>query len=188
MSNNYFSPNKSITGGALFVTSNSKDESIYFRVLRQVANNPNKIGNFDGSNPINIKLGQDEAADIIRAVRINGESKFYHSFKETITSGSFKFYTIPAKDNFPAKSGFGLSIKRTQDGKETEAKVGFTVGSAERLSLYLQNALARIFDYQHSQDMKEAKEYQEKKLAAPKSDKTKELESKEQITGEIENF
>lgn len=174
MSNNYFSPNKSVTGGALFVTSNSKDESIYFRILKQVANNPNKVGNFDGANPINIKLGQDEAADIIRAVRTNGEAKFYHQFKETVTSGSFKFYTIPAKDNFPAKSGFGLSIKRTQDGKETDAKVGFTVGSAERLSLYLQNALVRIFDCQHAQDMKEAKEYQEKKKAQVSAPETTE--------------
>ncbi len=163
MSNNYFSPNAGVTGGALFATSNSKEGSVYFRLLKQIANNPNKVGNFDGANPLNIKLGQDEAADIIRAVRTNGESKFFHSFKEIKTSGSFKFYTIPAKDNFPAKSGFGLSVKRTQDGKETTIKVGFNLGSAERLSLYLQNALARIFDCEHAQDMKEAKEYQEKK-------------------------
>ena len=165
MSNNYFSPNAKITGGAAFFTFNSKDGAIYVRLLKQIAMNSDKKGNFDGTNPINIKLGQDEAADIIRAVRTNGESKFYHQFKETKTSGSFKFYTIPAKDNFPPKSGFGLSVKKSQDGKDSEIKVGFTLASAERLSLYLQNALVHIFDAEYAQDIKDAKEFRDKKAS-----------------------
>lgn len=188
MPSQFFSPNSKISGGASFFSFNSKDGSIYIKLLKQIANNPDKKGNFDGVNPINIKLGQDEASDLVRAIRINGESKFYHSFGESKTSGSFKFYTIPAKDSFPAKSGYGLSVKKTQDGREQEIKCGFTLASAERLSLWLQNALTHIFDAEYSQDIKDAKEYQEKKLSAPKSEKTKILESKEQIIGEVEDF
>ncbi len=162
MPNSFYSPNQKISGGASFFSFNSKDGCVYIKLLKQIANNPDKKGNFDGANPINIKLGQDEVADIIRAVRTNSESKFYHQFKDTVTSGSFKHYTIP--NTTPPKSGFGLSVKKkTQDGQETEIKCGFTLAAAERLSLYLNNALIHIFDAEYSQDLKDAKEYQEKK-------------------------
>jgi hypothetical protein len=163
MPNCFFSPNQKITGGALFATFNSKDGSVYLKLLKQIAMNPDKKGNFDGKNPLNIKLGQDEVADLIRAVRVQGESKFFHQFKEAKTSGSFKFYTIPAKDNFPAKSGFGLSVTKTEGDNKTEIKVGFNAGSAERFSLFLQHALTHIFDAEYSQDLKNAKEYLAKK-------------------------
>ena len=169
MSNNYFSPNKSITGGAAFFSFNSKEGCVFVKLLKQIANNPDKQGNFDGKNPINIKLGQDEVADIIRAIRTNAESKFYHQFDGNTASGSFKYYTIPAKDNFPAKSGFGLSVKKTQAENTLEIKVGFTLGSGERLSLFLQNALVHIFDAEYAQDIKDAKEYQEKQKNTSKA-------------------
>jgi hypothetical protein len=166
MGNNYFSPNSKVSGGAMFATFNSKEGHVYLKMLKQVANNPDKKGNFDGKNPLHIKLSQDEAADIIRAVRINGEAKFYHKFDQTVTSGTFKHYTIAATDKFPARSGYGLSVKRTVGGKETEIKVGFTPGSAERFSLFLNNALVHIFDAEYSQDLKDYKESQAKKVAA----------------------
>lgn len=169
MSNNYFSPNQKITGGAAFFSFNSKEGFVFVKLLKQIANNPSKKENFDGANPVNIKLGQDEIADLVRTIRQNGESKFYHSFQETKTSGSFKFYTTPSKDSFPAKSGFGLSVKKSKEGKDTEIKVGFTLASAERLSLYLQNALVHIFDAEYSQDLKDAKEYLEKKKSITSS-------------------
>ncbi len=163
MPNQYYSPNGKITGGALFASFNSKEGSVYLKLLKQIANNPDKKGNFDGKNPINIKLGQDEAADMIRAVRVNGESKFFHQFKETKTTGNFKFYTCPAKDNLPARSGFGLSVKKTVGEVTTEIKVGFTLGSAERFSLFLQNALVHTFNAEYSQDLKNAKEFSKNK-------------------------
>jgi hypothetical protein len=166
MPSQFFSPNAKISGGAAFFSFNSKDGSVYIKLLKQIANNPNKKGNFDGANPVNIKLSQDEAADFVRAVRTSGESKFFHKFEANTTSGSLKFYTIPAKDNFPARSGFGLSVKKSADGKETEIKVGFTLGSAERLSIFLTNALTHIMDAEYSQDIKDAKEYAEKKKNA----------------------
>lgn len=167
MPNQFYSPNAKISGGAAFFSFNSKDGCVYLKLLKQIANNPDRKGNFDGANPVNIKLSQDEVADIIRAVRTNSESKFFHKFDATTASGSFKYYTIPAKDAFPAKNGYGLSVKKNQEGKDFEIKCGFTLASAERLSLWLQNALTHIFDAEYSQDLKDFKERQEKKKSEP---------------------
>lgn len=165
MANSYFSPNKSITGGALFLSFNSKDGNVYAKFLKQIANNPDKKNNFDGKNPINIKLNQDEAAGIIRAVRTNSSHSLYHEFNSEVTTGSFKYYKIEAKEGSPERQGFGFTIKKN----EKEIKVGFTLASAERLSLFLQNALVHIFDAEYAQDIKDAKEYAEK---AKKTQKT----------------
>ena len=62
MSNNFFSPNQKINGGAMFASWNSKDGSVYFKILKQIALNEDKRGNFDGKNPIFVKLTQDETA------------------------------------------------------------------------------------------------------------------------------
>lgn len=163
MPNQYYSPNQKISGGALFASFNSKDAAIYFKLLRQIANNNDKKGNFDGKNPLNIKLSQDEAADIIRAIRTKGESKFFHKFNEDSTSGTFKYYTIKATEEGKAdREGFGLSVKRTGSNNQ-EVKIGFTLGSAERLSIFLNNALVHIMDAEYAQDIKDAKEYMDKK-------------------------
>lgn len=155
MPNQYYSPNSRINGGALFASFNSKDGSVYFKILKQIANNPDKKGNFDGKTPINIKLSQDEAADIIRAVRTNSSCSFFHKFNDVATTLKFTYYET---EGTPAKRGFGATIKK----ENVEVKIGFTLGSAERLSLFLENALVHIFDAEYSQDLKEAKEYREK--------------------------
>lgn len=153
--NQYYSPNSRINGGALFASFNSKDGSVYFKVLKQIANNPDKKNNFDGKNPINVKLSQDEAADIIRAIRTNSSCNFFHKFNDVVTTLKFTYYETEGN---PPRRGFGATIKKD----DTEVKIGFTLGSAERLSLFLQNALVHIFDAEYSQDLKEAKEYREK--------------------------
>jgi hypothetical protein len=164
MGNNYFSPNTRINGGALFASWNSKDGSVYLKLLKQIANNPDKKGNFDGANPIHIKLTQDESADIIRAVRTKGKSKFYHTFDGKTTTGTFTYYEIPPqKEGDEPKAGFGLTVKKTADAQVTEIKIGFTLGSAERFNLFLQNALTHIFDAEYSEDVQKSKEYQKNK-------------------------
>lgn len=159
MPNQYYSPNSRINGGALFASFNSKDGSVYFKVLKQIANNPDKKNNFDGKSPINVKLSQDEAANIIRAVRTNSSCSFYHKFNDDVTTLKFTYYKT---DGNPPREGFGATIKRN----DVEVKIGFTLGSAERLSLFLQNALVHIFDAEYSQDLKEAKEYRDKNKTA----------------------
>lgn len=166
MPNSYYSPNAKITGGALFASFNSKDGSVYLKLLKQIANNPDKKGNFDGQNPIHVKLSQDEIADIIRVVRTSSQSSFFHKFKDDTTTGRFNYYEIDGKDKEgkPTKrKGFGLSVKKN----DVEIKVNFGLGSAERLSLFLQNSLTHIFNAEYSQDLKEAKEYRDKQDKKP---------------------
>lgn len=160
MSNNYFSANKSLTGGALFLTFNSKDSSVYMKLLKQIANNPNKQGNFDGKNPVNVKLSQDEAADLIRAVRTNGACSFYHKFNDDVTTISFKHFEIVSNQpNVPSRQGFGMTVKKNN----VEIKIGFSLGGAERLKLFLTNALNHIFDWEHREDVKQLEEYRAKR-------------------------
>lgn len=150
----------------MFATFNSKEGNIYLRLLKQIANNQSKKDNFDGKNPINLKLSQDEAADFIRVVRTKSKASFYHKFNEDVTSGSFSYYELDStdKEGKPIKrSGYGLSVKKNN----VEIKVGFTLGSAERFSLFLANALTHIFDAEYSLDQKEYKDRQ--KLKQPKT-------------------
>lgn len=164
MSNNFFSPNQKISGGAAFFSFNSKDGCVYLKLLKQIANNANKLNNFDGKNPLNIKLSQDEAADIIRTIRTRGKSKFYHVFDNKKTSGSFNYYEIaPSKEGDEPKTGFGLTVKKISDENTLEIKVGFTPASAERLRLFLENALNHIFDQEHRDDIKRAEEFRANK-------------------------
>lgn len=174
--NQYYSPNKALSGGALFASFNSKDGCVYLKILKQIANNPDKKGNFDGKIPINIKLSQDEVADVIRAVRTNSVAAFYHKFDKTVTTGSFKYYEIPPqKEGDKPRSGYGFTVKKTIEGNNpVEVKVGFTLASAERLSLFLENALTHIFDAEYSQDLKDFKEYQKKNDKQPATDNNSE--------------
>jgi hypothetical protein len=141
MSYSNWGSNAKISGGALIVKL-THDNSILFTCFKQIANNPDKKGNFDFKAPINIKFSDDEAADIIRAIRTNGESKFYHKFKEEITSGSFRFYTVAAVGDKPARSGFGFSVTKG----DNKIQVGFSLAAAERFSEYLKFVLNKIFE------------------------------------------
>lgn len=178
MANSFFSPKTNLNGGALFASFNSKDGSIFFKILKQVANNPDKKNNFDGKNPINFKLSQDEAADIIRSVRTTSACSFYHKFKEDVTTANFKYYSVQGQNGQPNKSGYGLTVKKN----DIEVKIGFTLGSAERLSLFLVNALNHIYDQEHRDDMKAAEEYRKKEDTTP----PKQIPSEQQGQSETE--
>jgi len=177
MSLNVFSPNNKVTGGAAFFSFNSKDGSVFVKLIRQIANNANKQGNFDGNNPINVKLTEDEVGDIIRAVRVNGRSSFYHTFGEDKTTGSFSHWdmVVKGKDGKDVKKeGFGLTVNKNG----TEIKVGFSLGAAERLSEFLKFALTHIFSADYAADKKKSEEYLKKKneTAAKQPAKKKESE------------
>lgn len=160
MSQAFFSPNNKMTGGAILASFNSKDANVYFKVAKQVNNNPDKK-NFDFQNAANFKFSADETAGMFRAIRTCGEFKFYHSFTsqdnvEHVTSGSLRFYSIPAQEEGKApKEGFGFTGKKDN----VEYKCGFTVDSAERLAQYLQFALEHIFASDYSEDKKRAEEW-----------------------------
>ena len=187
MSNNFFSPNAKVSGGALFCSFNSKEGDIQLRFIKQIANNANKKDNFDSQQYIVFKLTQDEAADIVRCVRTREKTSFFHTFNkdgvETKTTGNFSYYEIDvaANGDKPAskRKGFSMTVKRG----DLEIKIGMTLGGAERFGLWMQNTLTHLFDVEHVADIEQAKEYAAKKKSesptsavAPKKTKTPEPE------------
>mgnify|MGYP001593512640 FL=1 len=166
MPSNYFSANPKGSGAALFVSFQSKEQCVFFKLLKQVSwDAKSRTGSFKDGAFVNVKFSPDEVADFIRAVRVNGESKFYHQFINNVTSGWFRYYHFDAENNNPAKSGFGLTVKNG----DTEFKVGFTLGSAERLAEYLKFALQRINEAIYAADKKDAEEYAAKKKQETKT-------------------
>ena len=165
MPSSYFSGNKTNTGGAMFVTFNSKDQAVYCKIVKQVSwNDQTSKPSFTGGAVINLKLSPDEAGEFIHAVSGHTSCKFYHSFGTEVSSGSFSHWTkeFTGKDGKPATSqGFGLSVKKG----EVNVKIGLSLGSAERLSQYLQFALNHMFSAIYAQDKKEFEEYMSKKDA-----------------------
>lgn len=158
-----FSGNKTGTGGAMFVTFASKDQAVYLKIVKQTEwNEKTSKPSFAGGAIVNIKLSMDEVGDYIHAVAGHTACKFYHEFNKEVTSGNFSYWSkdYTGKDGKPAKSeGFGLSIKKG----EIQAKIGFSLGAAEKFSQYLQFALNHMFSAIYAQDKKEFEEYLKKK-------------------------
>lgn len=167
MSAAFFSPNKNETGGCLFVSFNSKEGSVFLKLLRQDGYSKNKKDQkFDGKNPFNFKLSVDEVGDVIRTVRQNSNLSFYHKFEDDTSTVTFRHYLIKAESKEEKdKEGFVLHFKRG----DVEIKIGFSLGSAERLAQYLEFALRRIFEAEYAEDKKQREEWQEKNGSKKKS-------------------
>lgn len=171
----FFSANKKNTGGALFpsftVDPENQAYSVYLNVFPQTGYRQQEggkgVGEFDMKNGLNVKLSVDEAADIIQTVRNRGEWTFFHSFGDISTKGSFRYWKVaPAKEGEAAKEGFGLTVNKS--GKEV--KIGFSLGSAERLSQWFEWALFNIFSIERDADIRKFKN----KNSAEKPAKAKE--------------
>lgn len=179
-----YSGNKSGSGGALFVTFNSKDYAVFLRILKQTGwNNQTSKPSFSGGATINVKLSADEIGDLIHAINGHDTCKFYHKFKDEATSGSFSYYEkeYQGKDGKPTKSrGFGLTVRKN----ELEVKIGFSLGTAEKFSQYLQFALNHMFSAIYVQDKKESEEYWKKKNGEQLNKKT--APKTKEVTPEVE--
>jgi hypothetical protein len=169
-----FAPNKNLTGGASFAKLRF-DNTINLSVFKQIANNANKKDNFDFQDAINVKLGAEEIGALLRAIRNNSNFGFYHSFqndgKEMVTKGSFRYFIIEAKEDKPAREGYGLTVIRG----EKEVKVSYSLGSAETLAAFLQTCLERISEEIIRDDDLKDEEYRKQKeqktAAAPVTEK-----------------
>lgn len=163
MPSSYFSGNKTNTGGAMFVTFNSKDQSVYCKIIKQVSwDDKSAKPSFTGGAVINLKLSGDEVGEFIHAVAGHTSCKFYHDFGGEVCSGGFTHWSkdFTGKDGKPANTqGFGFSIKKG----DIQAKIGLSLGSAERFSQYLQFALNHMFSAIYAQDKKEFEDYLKKK-------------------------
>ncbi len=170
-----FSSKKDKTGGAL-ISKLTQDNSLLLTLFKQIDfDENNKKNNFDWQTPINVKLSDDEIGDFLRAVRTNGESKFYHTFDNNTTTGSFKFYSIEPVGEKPGRKGYGLSVTKG----EVTIKVGFSLGAAERFGEFLSFCLNKVFEAGYIEDLakevefkakaKEKKAAKEKTVETPKS-------------------
>lgn len=157
----FYSANSKKSGGALFVSFNSKDGSGFFKLLQQTGWDAQaKKGSFAGGNTINIKLSQDEMGSFIQAVRTKGRFNFYHSFGNESTTGTFSYYNKKL-DNNKEIEGFGLTIKKDN----LEIKVGFSLGGAERLAEYFKFVFTHIFSAIYAADKKYAEENKKNKAS-----------------------
>lgn len=171
---NFFSPKKTQDGAALYVSFNSKDAALFFKLIQQTGwDDAKKKGSFQGGEYINVKFSPDEIGDFIQAIRNKSEAKFYHSFGDDTTTGTLKYYIVPAKtEGQRDKEGFGIKVKRG----DVEYKVGLTLGAAERLMEYLRFALDHIFSAIYAADKKDAEEYNKAKAQKEKAASTKKKE------------
>lgn len=180
----FFSGGKDGAGGALFVTFNSKDQSVFYRVIKQTGwNEQTSKPSFAGGAVINVKLSLDEVGEFIHAISGHDACKFYHSFNKEVTTGNFAYYEKEFNGKTgPVKTrGFGFSVKKG----ELAARIGFSLGAAERLSQYLQFVLDHIHSAIYVQDKKEFEEYLKKKEGNKPKSVVKPREVVE--TPEIEN-
>ena len=178
-----FSPNNKISGGAAFVKL-TNDNDIMVSIFKQVANNPNKVGNFDFKNGVNVKFSSDEVGGILRAVRTNGNFNFYHTSEKegqkTVSKGSFNHYNVKGNDG-KEKEGFGLTVDKNGDVR----KVGYSVGAAEVLAQFLKYCLTFEFESILKEDEKRDKEYLDKKNTAQKpTTPTKKVVQKPELVDE----
>lgn len=177
----FYSPKVDGTGAALFVSFNSKDGAIYFKLQRQTGwNTTTKKGSFKGGASTNLKMSQDEAGAIINAIRTRGATKFYHQFGDSVTSGQFTYFKVgePPQE----KRGFGLTISKAEE----KFKIGFTEGSAERLMEYLRFALSHIFSAIYSADKKAFEQRQAENEPSGKKPKREEQAEESNAEGEAQ--
>jgi hypothetical protein len=171
----FYSPKADQSGAALFVTFNSKEGSVYCKFLQQTSwNAQTKKGGFQGGQIINFKLSQDETGAIIESVRNKNQTSFYHQFDGGATTGSFSYYRIePKTSKDKVREGFGFKVKKG----DLELKVGFTLGSAERLMEFLKFSLDHVFSAEYSVEKKKNEEYLKKKEQETKAKPAKKPES-----------
>lgn len=159
----FYAANGKSSGGALSVSFNSKDRAVYFNLIKQVSWDANtKKGTFKGGKQLNFKLSLDEVGSIIHTIRTNGNTKFFHSFGDSSTTGNFNYFLIKSTDpKFPDRQGFGLSLKNGTD----EFKVALSLGGATNLMEYLVFALNHCYSALYASDKKSNEEYLKKKAA-----------------------
>lgn len=162
MSFTIYSPKSTGKGCMSAWSVNSKDESIWCKLIAQTGTD-SANGSFKGGAAINLKFNYAEVGDLIRAVQNVVKVSFFHKAGDTQTSITFSPYTIAAVGDKPERTGFGLNVKQGN----LEYKLGVSNGSAYALVEYLKFALGHCFSANYSADKKAYEEAQKAKAAAP---------------------
>jgi hypothetical protein len=153
----FYKPNSKNTGCGCSFKYSAKDDCIFVNLIKQASwDDQTKRGSFAGNsqNPkmsCSVKLSLTEAADVISAVRRNGDVSAFHDSAKQVTRIKFSPYIRPLKDD-PSKSAqVGYSFSVSKESKEnaqdkTSFLIGFTFGEGVRLESFFCFALAKSFE------------------------------------------
>jgi hypothetical protein len=174
----FFKANKGNTGALAQVSFSSKGDrkGVFVELVKQNGWNSearNGLGNgvFKDGKKVNVKLSTTEAAGIINAVeRREDAAKMVHTSAAGTTQINFVRYKGKVKkDNawVPADdfTGYSFGVARGED----KISIGLTFSEVVELREYLKFCLEHIFSGIYSDDLKQAKEYAEKKSGGGKS-------------------
>lgn len=153
----YYKPNSKNTGCGCSFKYSAKDDCIFVNMIKQASwDEQTKRGSFAGNaqNPkasCSLKLSLTEAADLISAVRRNGEVSAFHDSAKQVTRIKFSPYVRPTKDDPSKTAQVGYSFSVSKESKEnaqdkTSFLIGFTFGEGVRLESFLCFALAKSFE------------------------------------------
>ncbi len=165
MSLNFYSANKTNTGAMSSWSFNSKDQSVWVRLIKQTGSNQSASGGtngtYKGGAAINVKFNVDEVGGIIRSARVLEPVSFFHQNPNNKTTIRFSPFEVKGQNGTSVR--YGLSFKQG----DLEFKIGLSVGQAETLAQYLEFSLGHIFSADYAADKKRALEAQSKKTNAP---------------------
>lgn len=177
----FYSTAPNNTGAALFVSFNSKDYTLFFRLVKQTGYDAQiKKGTYKGGQQYSVAFNVNEVGEMINALRHCGEWSFYHSTKDRVVKGSLKYY----KAEQSKKEGVGLSVLVGED----VMKVGFTLGTAETLAQYLEFALTHIFSAMYADEKKEAEQRKQSKAKEQESKPEQETQTEDAATTPEDDF
>lgn len=163
MSLQFYSARKDVTGAMASWSFNSKDGSVWLRLMKQTGVKTSAgggtNGTYAGGATVNVKFNIDEVGGIIRSARNLEKVSFFHKSPTTTTTINLNAYVVPASGTNPEKTNYGLSVKQGQ----LEFKIGLSAGQAEALAQYLEFALGHIFSADYSEDKKRALDAAKKK-------------------------
>ena len=153
----FYKPNSKNTGCGCSFKYSAKDDCIFVNMIKQASwDDQTKRGSFAGNaqNPkasCSVKLSLTEAADIISAVRRNGEVSAFHDSAKQVTRIKFSPYVRPTKDDPSKTAQVGYSFSVSKESKEnaqdkTSFLIGFTFGEGVRLESFFCYALAKSFE------------------------------------------
>ena len=153
----FYKPNSKNTGCGCSFKYSAKDDCVFVNMIKQATwDEQAKRGSFAGNsqNPkasCSIKLSLTEAADIISAVRRNGEVSAFHDSAKQVTRIKVSPYVRPTKDDPSKTAQVGYSFSVSKESKEnaqdkTSFLIGFTFGEGTRLESFFCFALAKSFE------------------------------------------
>lgn len=185
----FYKANRAVSGSALGITFNSKEQAVFFECIKQTGwDEGTKNGSFKGGDKANVKfslfevgglidvietvLATSVASDKATLVPARREFKGYHSNAKGSTQITFKEYKRGTD-----LVGLSLSVKKTvTEGKvETSFVMGFSFAEAVTLREYLKFTLEHAFSALYAEDKERAKAYAKKKEDEAKADNSNPL-------------